>query len=154
MNGIARQRSFITRLLLAAGTATIFGAIGCRTTRPVPDSSLPAFTTAAAIGYLDPSVEPTELPIKKLTADDREAWIEVIKRSMMKPGCCGTCTRFTIEEGREVWKYISAADEAARTPEMRTQWFRHWRRLANEFLEHDPERFHQVYGRWPEGGFR
>jgi len=99
--------------------------------------------------YFGAELEPKELPAHPLGEADRALWMSAIKRSMMKPGCCGACAPFDIEDARLVWSYVTAGGDETRSFESREAWFRHWRRLANEFAELDSQRFGALYGPWP-----
>jgi hypothetical protein len=129
----------------ALGFALALASAGCAGSLPTAGRVDPA-----GLSYIPASVAARELPALRLAADDRELWMSAIKRSMMKPGCCGACSRFGIEEATLAWKYVKASDPAARTQDETDAWLRHWRMLSNEFLEIDPGRFRILYGRWPE----
>ena len=85
---------------------------------------------------------PSALP--SITAADKELWRTTLKRTVMRPPCCGACKLFTMSDARALWGYLTGENPTARG---KTLWEIHAAKLLAEFSRENPERYKQLYGR-------
>jgi len=77
-----------------------------------------------------------------LTEADKNIWRSTLKRTVMRPPCCGSCGLFTMADAGELWKFLTEEKTTERGEQL---WRRHAKRLLTEFAQESPQRYAQLY---------
>lgn len=101
-----------------------------------------AVFTLMVFHALSPFSAGAQTRMPRLSDADKAIWQGCLKRTVMRPPCCGACPLFTLSDAKVLMGFLANENPADRGERL---WKLHQKRLLKEFEKTAPTRYETLY---------